>query len=106
MTDENSTVDPRLAAQDTGSVGSGCLIGFLIQVLFLVLPLGLSTLGKRYQEYALGTAAMAGITQWVVLGPVIWRQRAKRKTVKGIVIAGSIGFLLSSACGVLYLGNF
>ena len=45
-----------------------------------------------------------GLTQWLVLAPLIRKQRTygNSRTVQGIIITGCLGSLLSSACAYAF----
>lgn len=46
-----------------------------------------------------------GVTQWIAIGPLIWRERSQGypNRVTGLIIMGCLGVLLSSACGAMFL---
>jgi len=98
-------IEPAVPAPDNttkGSVGIGCLIGFLCQIGFIVLGI-LAAL--RLNSMVLWSSW--GVTQWFVLIPLILQQRGKghSRTVQGLIITGSIGLLLSSACALAMRGR-
>jgi hypothetical protein len=99
--DKYSLTDPKENPADEGAVATGCAIGCGVQVLFLTaIPLALSTLRVSSQATDMASV-LFGLTQWIVLGPVIWKLRGKQKTIIGIIITGTIGFMLSSACAAI-----
>ena len=79
--------------------GMGCLTQFVLGLLSLLAAVaGVGSIGK----YVVVLAASWGLTQWIIIVPFIMRQRAKGhpKTVRGLLIAGGVGVLLSSACAM------
>lgn len=106
MPDENMSVEVPPLPKDDGSVLAGCGIGCGVQVLFILIFLLISTLTHPLSNKASGTAVIVfGFSQWLLLGPLIWKLRGKRQTVVGMVLTGVIGVLLSSACGATLM-NF
>jgi hypothetical protein len=86
-----------------GSVLAGFGIGCLTQVVLGALSFYaalVSACSSPIGKWVVLIGASWGLTQWVVIVPFILRQRAKghRKTVQGLLIAGGVGVLLSSAC--------
>jgi hypothetical protein len=82
-----------------GRIISGLGLGCATQiVLFLLGLMGTSIPNHPRLEmfFLLGW----GLTQWIVLIPLIIRLRkqGQKRTIQGILIAGGIGVLLSSAC--------
>jgi hypothetical protein len=77
----------------------GC--GLQVAFWFLGLLAAMSTKGKLSNFIFLSW----GVTQWIALGPLIWKQRSKGypNRVQGLIIAGCLGVLLSSACGAMFL---
>ncbi len=89
-----------------GSVGTGCLLGCLCQIGFVLLSLT-ATVSLGNNRWGFFAWASWGLTQWIALIPVIRIQRAKEHhaTVQGLLIAGSLGVLLCSACAAMGLGS-
>ena len=82
----------------------GCVWGVLIQLGFFVLGLW----GVFYMpngRLQVVVCSSWGITQWIVIVPLIIRERAKgeRRVAQGLIITGCVGLLLSSACAGLFL---
>jgi|HubBroStandDraft_5_1064220.scaffolds.fasta_scaffold755229_2 drug/metabolite transporter (DMT)-like permease len=85
----------------------GCLMGFGTSVAFAVLgivaALTVDTAGHgKLSDYLF---VGWGVTQWIGIIPLILNDRSKgrHKRVKGLIIAGCIGVLLSSACASILL---
>ena len=90
---------------DEGSIGAGCLWGCLVQVIAGITPLLFVGMIPATEKYFTIAAALFGVTQWLVLGPLIRLWWTKKRTIVGIIIIGSLGTLLSSTCGMLLIGN-
>ncbi len=89
-----------------GSVGIGCLLGCLCQIGFFLLAMaGAFTMNNQLSKFV---SLSWGVTQWIALIPLIQSQRSKghHATVQGLLIMGSIGVLLSSACAAMMLTQF
>ena len=84
-------------------VGVGIAMGCAVQIGFFVLgilaSLALSSSGKLSDVAAVSW----GVTQWIALVPLILNERSagRPRRVTGLIIAGCIGVLLSSACASL-----
>lgn len=78
----------------------GWWMGWFCQLAIFVLTLWaakhLGGLG-RYVFYSWG------VTQWIALVPLMWHQKAKGypARVKGLLLVGCFGVLLSSTCAAL-----
>jgi hypothetical protein len=57
-------------------------------------------LGRENQTVSMA-AVLFGLTQWLVIVPLIWRMKPGRNTLIGLLITAGIGFLLSSSCGAM-----
>lgn len=81
----------------------GCLMGCAAQCVFFFVGL-LAAFAAKGKLSGLLLASW-GVTQWIVLGPLIWQQRSKGypNRVVGMIIIGCLGLLLSSACGAMFL---
>lgn len=81
---------------------SGCMLGCLCQVGFFVLGAVFAYMQNngRLIKFAF---AIWGVTQWIAIVPLIIRQRAAGypARAKGLLMAGCLGVLLSSACALL-----
>ena len=90
----------------TNSLPVGCGIGCCVQFAMLALGGAIASMASVADSRAVPYKARAvlfvswGITQWIVLVPLILNQKAvgNRKTVQGMLISGCLGVLLSSAC--------
>ena len=89
----------------------GCLTGCATTIAFgllsFVLAITIDSGGHgKLSDYLF---ASWGLTQWIGLIPLILSERKKgrRNRVTGIIVAGCLGLLLSSACAeiVINLGN-
>lgn len=85
-----------------GSIAHGILVGCLFQILFVLV-------GFLLIYFVRGKASILmlsswGLTQWIAIGPMIWRERANgsSKTANGLIIIGCIGLLLSSGCAAFF----
>jgi hypothetical protein len=97
-----------MEAQSNREVGRGFLFGIMMHGLQV--PLGLTAalialLVTRFKdpEAALagwGMPLYVGVTQFIYLGPLIYRERKKRppEFVKGMWIASAVTFLLNASC--------
>jgi hypothetical protein len=84
---------------EKGSVARGCGIGCLCQLVFVGIGLvGLTSQTQVGKFLFVGW----GITQWIAMGPLIWKQE-EALTKQGMIISASIGFILSSACATMLL---
>jgi hypothetical protein len=98
LENENDIKGPALPKGE-GNIGDGIGMGCLVQLGFIIIPLlvgkamGGGLYGIGYQVIFVG--AFFGITQWALLGPLLWFHRAKTQTVKGLLIIGGIAFLLT-----------
>ena len=81
-------------------IAAGCAMGCVCQIVLWLLSLWLSFAVGESTKLSSVIFVSWGITQWIVLVPLIRRQRAMNHpdTVQGLLIAGSLGVLLSSAC--------
>ena len=79
----------------------GCLLGCACQAAcwFLGLLAAFANSGK----FSSFLFVSWGVTQWIAIGPLIWRQKSQGypNRVKGLIVTGCIGVLLSSACGAM-----
>jgi len=93
-------------ASTGGSVGTGCLLGCLCQIGFFVLAMAAAI--ALHNEMSKFLSLSWGVTQWIALIPLIQSQRAKghNATVQGLLIMGSVGVLLSSACAAMVFAQF
>ena len=93
----------------------GCLTGCGVQIGFFALS-GLfmflfdsQLAGAGLAKYENWIFMSWGLTQWIAIIPMILsnQKKGRRSTVQGLVIAGAIGVLLSSACASMLgsLGN-
>lgn len=85
-------------------VGRGCLYGCLCQAAFIALGLIAVFASGSAKGPGLGFLLVGwGLTQWIGILPLILRQRRQHhnETVKGLVLSGSIGLLLSAACAAM-----
>jgi hypothetical protein len=82
----------------------GCLMGCAWQLIFGILGF---VLAASFQGNLLAGFLFVswGVTQWIAIGPLIWRERSQGypNRVKGLIITGCLGVLLSSACGAMFL---
>jgi hypothetical protein len=85
----------------------GCLMGFGTTVAFAILgvvaALTIDTAGHgKLSDYLF---VGFGVTQWIGILPLIANDQSKgrKNRVKGLIIAGCIGVLLSSACASILL---
>ncbi|HME05454.1 MAG TPA: hypothetical protein VKG25_00330 [Bryobacteraceae bacterium] len=81
-------------------LGCLCQIGFFVLAMAGAIAMNNQTSKLVYLSW--------GVTQWIALIPLIQSQRAKghNATVQGLLIMGSIGVLLSSACAAMMLTRF
>ncbi len=78
----------------------GCLLGGLITIAFAILMvfIGLSvSKSLMLSEYWF---VSWGVTQWIGIVPMIMAERSKGhpKGVAGLIVAGCVGTLVSTAC--------
>jgi hypothetical protein len=98
----------------TDSVGSGVGIAFTCQLALMLaggVAILLSVGFNSLFGLPFGAALFAGwgLLQWLVLLPLYFLQRRKRRPLaaKGILIAGCVGFLLNAGCDfALGIGPF
>jgi hypothetical protein len=94
---------------------TGCLTGCAVQIGFFALS-GIFMFAFDSQLGAAGLAKYEnwifmswGLTQWIAIVPMIVsnQKKGRRKNAQGLIIAGCIGVLLSSACASMLgsLGN-
>ena len=87
------------------AMGCGSTIGFALLSLLLALAFDSSGHGKLSNDLL----ASWGLTQWLGIVPIIMVQRSRgyKNRVTGLIVAGCVGLLLSSACAelVFNLGN-
>jgi hypothetical protein len=102
---EPSPIPPPRPSNDT--VALGCLMGFGTTVAFAILgvvaALTVDSAGHgKLSDYLF---VSWGVTQWMGLLPLISNERSKgrKNRVKGLIIAGCLGLLLSSACASILL---
>jgi hypothetical protein len=88
------------------SVGRGCLYGCLCQIGFIGFG-SLAAVGLKGGNLQSALFVSWGVTQWIALVPLIWQQKGKEhpRTVQGIIVTGSIGLMLSSACAAMIFGH-
>ncbi len=95
--------DSRKDSVNTGVV-AGCTLNVLLGLLLFIAMFRQAGKGEagKVLEFALGGI---GITQWVALGPCIYRLRGngEAEMAKGMAIAGGITMLLSGGCWALVL---
>lgn len=90
------------------SLLKGCAVGFACQIGFWLLGSFLAFQADEHSKWPSILFVSWGLTQWTALVPLILRQKAMNhpNTVQGLLIAGSVGVLLSSACaGMMFLGK-
>jgi hypothetical protein len=81
----------------------GCGTSIAFAVLGVIAALTVDTAGKgKLSDYLF---VSWGVTQWIGILPLIANNQSegREKSVKGLIIAGCIGFLLSSACASILL---
>jgi hypothetical protein len=79
----------------------GCLFGCACQAAFCFL--GFLAAFANSGKLSNFLFVSWGVTQWIAIGPLIWQQKSQGypNRVKGLIVTGCIGVLLSSACGLL-----
>jgi hypothetical protein len=96
---------PPRPSNDTVLVG--CLMGCGTSVAFALLGLlaGLTVDSGGHGKLSDYLIVGWGVTQWIGIIPIIMSQRraGNKNRVKGLIIAGCIGVLLSSACASILL---
>jgi hypothetical protein len=87
-------------------VGVGCAMGCGVQLAFLALGAAISYFLKGGNDSVIATMSF-GVTQWIALIPLIMKERGEGHTrrVTGMIIAGCLGLLASTACGSMLM-NF
>lgn len=85
------------------NVGVGCLFGLLCQIVFIAIGV-FAAIPLRTNGTLIWALASWGLTQWLVIGPLIWYHSANGypRRVKGLILAGCIGVLLSSGCAAMF----
>jgi hypothetical protein len=81
----------------------GCGTSIAFAVLGIIAALTIDSAGNgKLSDYLF---ASWGVTQWIGILPLIANDQSKgrKKSVKGLIIAGCIGLLLSSACASILL---
>jgi hypothetical protein len=98
-------VPPPRPSNDT--IALGCLMGFGTTVAFGILgalaAFAVDSSGNgKLSDYLF---VSWGVTQWIGIIPLIMneRQKGRKNRIKGLIIAGCLGLLLSSACASLLL---
>jgi hypothetical protein len=83
--------------EDSKGVRLGCLLGLVLNIVAVG--------GMLVAGAAMGVAFI-GVVQLLYLIPlaIVCRRRREPAMLKGIIIIGSITFLLSATCAVLLLG--
>ena len=94
--------------QSNREVGRGFLFGMLMHGLQVPLGLVATFIALLVTQFKVPDAALAGwgmpldvgVTQFFYLGPLIYRERKKRRPefVKGLWIASAVTFLLNASC--------
>ena len=89
-----------------GSVLKGCLMGCAAQIIFFFV--GLAASGAMRGKWGAFAFVSWGITQWIAIIPLIFNADAEghTSTKQGLLIAGSLGVLLSAACGSMVVGSW
>jgi hypothetical protein len=90
--------------RNRGSVGFGVLLG-IGGVIAVVLGSGLISLMIQ-TPVIFGAALGIGVTQWLVLLPLVLslRKRGETMTIQGILVTGGVVFLLNATCWGLVMG--
>jgi hypothetical protein len=81
----------------------GCGTSIAFAVLGVIAALTIDSAGNgKLSDYLF---AGWGVTQWIGILPLIANEQSKgrKKSIKGLIIAGCIGLLLSSACAGILL---
>jgi len=83
-------------------VGRGCLYGCFCQAAFIALGL-VAVFAPGGPKGPVALLVGWGLTQWIGIVPLILRQRRQHhnETVKGLILSGSLGLLLSAACAAM-----
>ncbi len=91
--------ETQIPPSNEGNIPAGCGLAFLCQIGAGILSLFSLALDGNNK---LGVILLCswGLTQWIGIIPLIFRFKAegKKQTIVGLVIMGSLGLLLSSAC--------
>lgn len=93
---------------DQGSIFVGCGMALLCQVVLGVLGFfAIATIHKAGTNWAVFALSSWGMTQWIGIVPAAFSMKRKgmKRTVIGLVLMGSIGLLLSSACASVFWGG-
>jgi len=81
----------------------GCGVSIAFAVIGVIAALTIDSAGSgKLSDYLF---ASWGVTQWIGILPLIANDQSKgrNKSVKGLIIAGCVGLLLSSACASILL---
>jgi hypothetical protein len=86
-------------------VGVGVAMGCAVQVGFFILGIVAALATSSSTKFSNVVAVSWGVTQWIALVPLILHERSagRPRRVTGLIIAGCIGILLSSACASLMI---
>lgn len=82
-------------------MGAIFAMGLNVIGAFVILALGMATGGKPL--YLLGGIGIVQLA-WLVPLALRFRRMGQMETVKGVVIAGAITFMLNAACWGLFYG--
>ena len=96
-------VTPQATHPPNDNVFIGCAMGCLCQIVFWLIGFGAAMAMDKHPTPANILYVSFGVTQWIVIAPLIWQQRKRgyRSRVQGLIITGCIGVLLSSACAMM-----
>ena len=93
----------RWMPREDDSIGRGVGFGCLTQFILLAAGAGLMVILPNVGGYFV---TLIGVSQWIVMVPMIrhFRSQGQTETVFGLIMIGSLGFMLTSGCaGVIYL---
>ena len=103
------SIEEQAPPRDRGRLIHGWAQGCITQLFFFIVGFLLASAFRTLNNNGLVTLLWTGwgVAQWLVLVPLILKNKREGRTgtVQGLILSGSLGLLLSSACAGLFLNS-